>query len=70
MFINLEVLLFIVSYNKKVSCYRYIFIVSHEEEPGEQYNVVFALIVTEQDVCGYVTNYAKTTVHCSPDMHK
>jgi hypothetical protein len=49
------------------------------EEPGEQCTVVFALIVTElagEYVCrgaggvasaGYVTIYAKTTVHCFPD---
>jgi hypothetical protein len=43
------------------------------EEPGEQCTVVVALIVTEpasECVCGGnggpVTNYAKTTVHCSP----
>jgi hypothetical protein len=53
------------------------------EEPGEQFIVVFALIVTEPSsecVCvgggatpttpptsRSVTIYAKTTVHCSPD---
>jgi hypothetical protein len=60
-----------------------IYLLQAMKEPGEQCNVVFALIVTEQvSECacvgrcftphppGYVTNYVKTTVHCSPDMHK
>jgi hypothetical protein len=39
------------------------------DEPGEHCTVVFAFIVTEPASGGgsYLINYARTTVHCSPD---